>query len=218
MGDVSHLVPSIHPMIGIDSDGAVNHQRAFADACATPSADQADPRCAPWPWPGRSSTRPRTRSCAARLMSEALAREAVALVEEADELEQEAELLAEAAEALAPSDPETAGELALAAMLLDSEADELSDAAAERLDEAVAIQDEAVLDQVANELADDAEDLGRPKRCRAGRGPGRRVRGARRRGDPGSSSPRTRRPSVTLAEAAGSLATRPRTSRRAPGT
>ena len=41
MGNVSHVVPSIHPMIGIDSDGAVNHQQAFADACATPSADQA---------------------------------------------------------------------------------------------------------------------------------------------------------------------------------
>jgi amidohydrolase len=41
MGNVSHEVPSIHPFIGVESDGAVPHQEAFADACATPSADQA---------------------------------------------------------------------------------------------------------------------------------------------------------------------------------
>jgi amidohydrolase len=41
MGNVSHVVPAIHPMIGIDSGGAVNHQPAFAAACVTPSADQA---------------------------------------------------------------------------------------------------------------------------------------------------------------------------------
>jgi amidohydrolase len=41
MGDVSHVVPSIHPIIGIDSKPAVNHQPAFADAAAAPAADQA---------------------------------------------------------------------------------------------------------------------------------------------------------------------------------
>ena len=41
MGNVSHVVPAIHPMIGIDAGGAVNHQPAFAAACVTPSADQA---------------------------------------------------------------------------------------------------------------------------------------------------------------------------------
>jgi amidohydrolase len=41
MGDVSHVVPAIHPHIGIESHGAVNHQAAFAAACAEPSADQA---------------------------------------------------------------------------------------------------------------------------------------------------------------------------------
>lgn len=41
MGNISYEVPSIHPHIGIESNGAVNHQKAFADACATPSADQA---------------------------------------------------------------------------------------------------------------------------------------------------------------------------------
>lgn len=40
MGNISHEVPSIHPHIGIETD-AVNHQKEFADACATPSADQA---------------------------------------------------------------------------------------------------------------------------------------------------------------------------------
>ena len=34
-------MPSIHPAIGIETNGAVNHQKEFADACATPSADQA---------------------------------------------------------------------------------------------------------------------------------------------------------------------------------
>jgi amidohydrolase len=41
MGDVSRVVPSIHPMIGIEAGGSVNHQPAFAAACATPSADKA---------------------------------------------------------------------------------------------------------------------------------------------------------------------------------
>ncbi len=41
MGNVSYEVPSIHPFIGVESNGAVPHQQAFADACATPSADQA---------------------------------------------------------------------------------------------------------------------------------------------------------------------------------
>ena len=41
MGNVSYVVPTIHPMIGIEANGAVNHQADFAAACATPSADQA---------------------------------------------------------------------------------------------------------------------------------------------------------------------------------
>ena len=41
MGNVSLVVPSIHPAIGIDSLPAVNHQPEFAAACATPAADQA---------------------------------------------------------------------------------------------------------------------------------------------------------------------------------
>jgi amidohydrolase len=41
MGNISHEVPSIHPALGVETHGAVNHQKEFADACATPSADQA---------------------------------------------------------------------------------------------------------------------------------------------------------------------------------
>jgi amidohydrolase len=41
MANVSLAVPTIHPLVGIDSAGAVNHQPEFAAACATPSADHA---------------------------------------------------------------------------------------------------------------------------------------------------------------------------------
>jgi amidohydrolase len=41
MGNVSHALPAIHPMIGIDSLPAVNHQPEFAAHCATPAADRA---------------------------------------------------------------------------------------------------------------------------------------------------------------------------------
>lgn len=41
MGNVSLAVPSVHPMIGINSWPAVNHQPEFADCCVTPNADRA---------------------------------------------------------------------------------------------------------------------------------------------------------------------------------
>lgn len=41
MGNVSYLVPSIHPMIGINSFPAVNHQPEFAEHCASDAGDQA---------------------------------------------------------------------------------------------------------------------------------------------------------------------------------
>jgi amidohydrolase len=46
MGNVSQVVPAIHPYVGIhylrgDSAPAVNHQPAFAEACVTPAADRA---------------------------------------------------------------------------------------------------------------------------------------------------------------------------------
>ncbi|MGQ0823482.1 MAG: amidohydrolase [Actinomycetota bacterium] len=41
MGNVSLALPSIHPCIGIESDGAVNHQPEFAAACVNESADRA---------------------------------------------------------------------------------------------------------------------------------------------------------------------------------
>jgi amidohydrolase len=41
MANVSLAVPTIHPLIAIETHGAVNHQREFAAACITPSADAA---------------------------------------------------------------------------------------------------------------------------------------------------------------------------------
>jgi amidohydrolase len=41
MGNVSQAVPSIHPMIGIDSWPAANHQPEFAAHCVTVAGDQA---------------------------------------------------------------------------------------------------------------------------------------------------------------------------------
>src|SRR5688500_1227926 len=41
MGNVSYAMPSIHPIIGIDSAPAVNHQPEFTAAAASPAADQA---------------------------------------------------------------------------------------------------------------------------------------------------------------------------------
>ncbi len=41
MANVSLAVPTIHPLLGIDAAGSVNHQPEFAAACITPSADSA---------------------------------------------------------------------------------------------------------------------------------------------------------------------------------
>lgn len=41
MGNVSHVVPTIHPMLGLDCAPAVNHQPEFAAAAITPAADRA---------------------------------------------------------------------------------------------------------------------------------------------------------------------------------
>jgi amidohydrolase len=41
MANVSLAVPTIHPLMGIDAAGSVNHQPEFAAACITPSADSA---------------------------------------------------------------------------------------------------------------------------------------------------------------------------------
>lgn len=41
MGNVSRLIPSIHPMIGIESTPAVNHQPEFAAHCVSAAADKA---------------------------------------------------------------------------------------------------------------------------------------------------------------------------------
>jgi hypothetical protein len=41
MGNVSLALPSIHPMIGINSLPATNHQPEFAAHCVTADADRA---------------------------------------------------------------------------------------------------------------------------------------------------------------------------------
>ena len=41
MGNVSLAIPSIHPLLGIDSLPAVNHQAGFTQAAASPAADRA---------------------------------------------------------------------------------------------------------------------------------------------------------------------------------
>ena len=41
MGNVSQVVPAIHPMLAIESGDAVNHQKEFAAATITPSGNQA---------------------------------------------------------------------------------------------------------------------------------------------------------------------------------
>lgn len=41
MGNVTHVIPGIHPVIGIESAGAVTHQAEFAAACVSASADRA---------------------------------------------------------------------------------------------------------------------------------------------------------------------------------
>lgn len=41
MGNVTHVIPGIHPVIGLDAGGATVHQRAFAAAAAGASADKA---------------------------------------------------------------------------------------------------------------------------------------------------------------------------------
>jgi hypothetical protein len=41
MGNVSHAMPSIHPMIGLSCLPAVNHQPEFAAHCVGPAAERA---------------------------------------------------------------------------------------------------------------------------------------------------------------------------------
>jgi amidohydrolase len=41
MANVSKVVPTIHPLVGLDTDGAVVHEPAFAEAAVGPSAPQA---------------------------------------------------------------------------------------------------------------------------------------------------------------------------------
>ena len=68
MANVSLAVPTIHPLIGIETHGAVNHQHEFAAACITPSADKAVPVTEPWRWPGPPSSAATDPALRARLL------------------------------------------------------------------------------------------------------------------------------------------------------
>ena len=41
LGNISKVIASIHPYIGVNSGAAVNHQKEFAAACITADADLA---------------------------------------------------------------------------------------------------------------------------------------------------------------------------------
>ena len=41
MGNVTQVLPGIHPMVAVDAGGASLHQREFAAAAVGPSADRA---------------------------------------------------------------------------------------------------------------------------------------------------------------------------------
>jgi len=41
MGNVTQVMPGIHPLVGVDAGGATVHQRAFTAAAASPSGDRA---------------------------------------------------------------------------------------------------------------------------------------------------------------------------------
>jgi metal-dependent amidase/aminoacylase/carboxypeptidase family protein len=41
MGNVTQVMPGIHPIVGIDANGASIHQPGFTEAAAGPSADKA---------------------------------------------------------------------------------------------------------------------------------------------------------------------------------
>ncbi len=41
MGNISQVIPAIHPGLGVDSAGAVNHQPEFAAVCGAPTGDKA---------------------------------------------------------------------------------------------------------------------------------------------------------------------------------
>lgn len=158
MGDVSHVVPSIHPMIGIETNGAVNHQREFAERCATPSADQAilDGALA-LAWTVIDAAQ--NQVIRARLLGDAVIREAVAIIQEVEELDTRADLLEDLAGTVAPSDPGLAAEITAAADALEEQADDLAQLADSRFEEAQELTDQALLEEVAGEIDSDLEDL-----------------------------------------------------------
>jgi len=76
MGNVTNVLPGIHPVVGLDAGGAVTHQPEFAAACVTESADRAllDGALALAGTAARAAADPQTR---ARLLDGVNARSAV---------------------------------------------------------------------------------------------------------------------------------------------
>ena len=156
MGDVSYVVPSIHPMISVESNGAVNHQPGFTDACATPSADQAVLDGAlGMAWTViDAALDARLR---ARLMGQAMVTEAIELAVEADVLDEVSDTLAVEAAVLADRADQDIAEAAD----LDARAHELADEDGGVTDEVMLLEASAqMLGDRAEAEAEAADELG----------------------------------------------------------
>ena len=156
MGDVSYVVPSIHPMISVESNGAVNHQPGFTDACATPSADQAVLDGAlGMAWTViDAALDARLR---ARLMGQAMVTEAIELAVEADVLDEVSDTLAVEAAVLADQADQDIAEAAD----LDARAHELADEDGGVTDEVMLLEASAqMLGDRAEAEAEASDELG----------------------------------------------------------
>ena len=68
MANVSLAVPTIHPLIGIEAGGAVNHQRGVRRRLRDARRPTRPCATVPWRWPGRPSTPPPTPAVRERLL------------------------------------------------------------------------------------------------------------------------------------------------------
>ena len=156
MGDVSYVVPAIHPMIRVESNGAVNHQPGFTDACATPSADQAVLDGAlGMAWTViDAALDARLR---ARLMGQAMVTEAIELAVEAEVLDEVSDTLGDEAAVLADQADQDIAEAAA----LDARAHELADEDGGVTDEVMLLEASAqMLGDRAEAEAEAADELG----------------------------------------------------------
>ena len=69
MGNVSHVVPSIHPFIGIETQGAVNHQAELREPPARDHRPTRPSSTGRWRSRSRSSRRPATSASGRRLLA-----------------------------------------------------------------------------------------------------------------------------------------------------